>query len=286
MTQPRFFGHYLVSRGIITPAKLVAATEFQNQVNMRLGEYAVERGLLSEWDVKRITAQQLSEDLRFGEVAVQMGLLERSSLSELLNAQRLDHILLGEALVALGYATEGQIARILAEFNREEEERSRKLYTIPPQAPTSSMTQYAVNFFRLTHLLLERVWGLRNKPGDVQINSGTLRLSDWNAFAELSGEKAFQIAIALPNTIAQRWARKVYEREEVTEDNLSAVARQFTSIVCTNFTTSLTDQKVAAEPSGPKETDSIIPMPNGSTALVMPYVTNYGQVIAAVMYEA
>ena len=286
MTQPRFFGHYLVSQGIITPAKLVAATEFQNQVNIRLGEYAVERGLLSEWDVKRITTHQLSEDLRFGEVAVRMGLLERSSLSDLLNAQRLDHILLGEALVALGYATEGQIERALADFNKEEEEHARTLYSIPPPGPTDSIAQCAVNFFRITHLLLERVWGVRNKPGEVQINSGTLRLSDWNARVELSGDMAFDIAIALPNAIAQRWARKVYERDELTEDNLSAVARQFTSIVCTNLSSTLSDQKIAPEPNGPHETDSLLPMPNGSTALVMPYITNYGQVFAAMMYES
>lgn len=283
MDEPRFFGHYLVSQGVITAAKLAAATEFQTQVNARLGEYAIERGLLSEADIKRITARQISEDLMFGEVALRMGLLENTSLNELLAAQRLDHVLLGEALVALGYATEQEVDRALTDFIKEEQRHAQNLYTIPPEVP---MAACASSFFRLTHVLLQRAWGVRNKPGTVRVNSGTLRLSDWNAAAQLSGDVAFKVAIALPNAIAQEWARQVYERQEVDDEDLSAVTRQFTSVVCANLSTALNSQRISLAPSAPLEADFCLPVPEGSQAVVMPYVTHNGQVFAAMVYDA
>jgi CheY-specific phosphatase CheX len=284
MDEPRFFGHYLVSQGVITAAKLAAATEFQAQVNARLGEYAIERGLLSEADVKRITAKQISEDLMFGQVALKMGLLENTALNELLAAQRLDHVLLGEALVALGYTTEQEVDRALADFVQEEQRHAQNLYTIPPEVP---MATCASSFFRLTHVLLQRAWGVRNKPGSVRLNSGTLRLSDWNAKADLSGDVAFKVAIALPNAIAQAWARQVYERDDVDDEDLAAVVRQFTSVVCANLSATLNnDQRISLAPSAPTEVDFCLPVPEGSQAVVMPYVTNNGQVFAAMVYDA
>jgi CheY-specific phosphatase CheX len=283
MDEPRFFGHYLVAKGVITAAKLAAATEFQTQVNVRLGEYAIERGLLSEADVKRVTAQQLSDDLMFGQVAVKMGLLESNALNELLAAQRLDHVLLGEALVALGYATEQEVERALADFAVEEQRHALNLYTIPPEVP---MATCASSLFRLTHVLLQRAWGVRNKPGSVRLNSGTLRLSDWNAEADLSGDVAFKVAIALPNAIALEWARQVYERQEVDDEDLSAVARQFTSVVCGNLSKALNSQQISLAPSTALEADFCFPVPEGSHAVVMPYVTNNGQVFAAMVYDA
>jgi hypothetical protein len=282
MNGPRFFGHYLVAKGVITPAKLAAASEYQTQVNTRLGEYAIARGLLTESDIKRITVKQLSEDLLFGQAAVRMGLLENTSLNELLAAQRLDHVLIGEALVSLGYTTEEEVASTLAEFIKEEELHAQSLFAVPPEVP---MADCAYNLFRVTHLLLYRAWGVRNKPCAIRVNSGALKLSDWNAKATISGDIAFQVAVALPHAVAREWAKQVYERDAVSEADMGAVTRQFTSIVCANLTTTLSNQHINLATTRAVETEFYLPMTESHRAAVMPYVTHNGQIFAAMVYE-
>jgi hypothetical protein len=285
LTEPRFFGQYLVSQGVITPAKLVAAIEFQSKVNIRLGEYAMGRRLLSDWDVKRIAAQQLSEDLLFGQVAVRMGLLERSSVCDLLAAQRLDHVPLGEALIELGYATEEEVCQALAEYSAAEEERRLNPFSIPPEVPIAPC---AATYFRLTHLLLQRAWGVRNKPGPARLDAGPLQLSDWNAKVEVTGDMRFTALIAFPSDVAVERACQLYECEdisEVTEDYLSRVARQFISLVCSRLFSKLYRQRITLKTSGLAENVSQLPMNDDGRALVMHYTTSDGQVLAAIIYD-
>jgi CheY-specific phosphatase CheX len=283
MNEPRFFGHYLVSKEIITPAKLAAATEYQTQVNVRLGEYAVARGLLNQSEVDKITAQQLSEDLLFGEVAVKMGLLENTSLNELLAAQRLDHMLLGEALVALGYVTKEEIDEALAVFLREEEQHAKSMFAIPAEIP---LQQCAHNLFRLTHLLLHRAWGVRNKPGEIQITSDALRLSDWNAGADFTGDLAIRVAIALPHAIAISWAQQVAGDKPIQEESLDEIVRKFVSIVGANLTTTLKSEQVKVEMSAPVNVDFRVPLTDNKRAAIMPFITSEGRIFAAMVYEA
>ena len=84
---PRFFGQFLLAEGRITPPQLLAALEYQSELNARLGEYAVALGQLTRFDAERIHALQVSKDLLFGEAALELSLLDAEQLRRLVAAQ-------------------------------------------------------------------------------------------------------------------------------------------------------------------------------------------------------
>lgn len=102
------FGLYLLRRGVITPAQLVAAFEAQQEDLAPLGQLAMEEGMLTVGEVFRVLRfQSDSAQDRFGDAAIALGLLTKGQLAELLmeqsNRQRpLDAVLLEQGAVDRG----------------------------------------------------------------------------------------------------------------------------------------------------------------------------------------
>ena len=279
-----FFGQYLLSRGIITPAKLAAATEYQKQFNSRIGDYAVALGLLTEEDVKRINALQLSEDLLFGEAALKLGLLQKRLLHELVAAQRIDHVMLGEALISLGYVSKQQVNGALVDFLRAREDHMRTLFALPDELP---MRELAEKLFRLFHLLLFRAWGVRNQPGDIEIISEQVLLSDINAMVTLTGDANTHLLFAVPQPMAESresWLADGKPDEEAQpqpERPVMALA----DIVSRNLVAALQGEKVTVRAEQPQEVEFRVPLAPETRAAVMPYLTHEGQVFVGYVYE-
>ncbi len=123
----RFLGQFLLAEGYITAPQLLAALEYQEQFNARLGEYAVALGLITLFDAQRINALQVSKDLLFGQAALELSLLSKEQVRQVMAAQRNDHVLLGEALCKLGYIDEATMAIALAQANEADSDPERLL---------------------------------------------------------------------------------------------------------------------------------------------------------------
>jgi len=284
ITKNLFFGQYLLSRGIITPAKLAAATEYQKQFNSRIGDYAVALGLLTDDDVSRINAVQLSENLLFGEAALKLGLLQKRLLHELVAAQRIDHVMLGEALVALGYVTKQQVDEALADFLRVREEQMHRLFALPEDLPLRDLAE---KLFRLSHLLLFRAWGLQNQPGELQIVSDEVLLSDLNVLVTLTGDINTHVLFAVPQPVAEgreRWLAA--EQPAAEERQPEQLVMDLADIVCKNVVAALEKEDGTAEAGPPQPAEFRVPLAPETRAAVMPYLTHEGQIFVGYVYEA
>jgi len=282
-TKNRFFGQYLLSRGIITPAKLAAATEYQKQFNSRIGDYAVALGLLTEQDVKRINAAQLSEDLLFGEAALKLGLLQKRLLHELVAAQRIDHVMLGEALVSLGFVTKQQVDDALPDFLRAREEHMRTLFALPDDLP---MRALAEKLFRLSHLLLFRGWGLQNQPGELEIISEQVLLSDINALVTMTGDVNTHLLFAVPQPMVEapeRWLADEKRGDEARQPE--QLVLDLAEIVSRNLVASLVSEQVTVQAGEPQGAEFRLPLAPETQAAIMPYLTHEGQVFIGYVYE-
>lgn len=120
------FGLYLVRRGLVKPADLVAALEKQQRELPRLGQIAIEEGMLSVREVFQVLHHlgPLAEE-RFGERAIELGLLKRQEVAELLLIQSERCRPVSEILVERGALTRDQ-EREAREAHQEEQHLSGK----------------------------------------------------------------------------------------------------------------------------------------------------------------
>jgi hypothetical protein len=125
--QDRFFGQFLIRRGVITPAQLAAGLEYQQRINRSLGTIAVEKNYLGVSEVGRILEQQRSWDLPFGEIGERLSLLTSRQHRLLVKEQQRSFIYLGEALLVLGHLTAEQYAELLPVFRSSEEAVLREI---------------------------------------------------------------------------------------------------------------------------------------------------------------
>jgi hypothetical protein len=278
-----FFGKYLLSKGIVSPAKLAAATEYQKRFNSRIGEYAVSLGLLRESDLDKINQVQLTQDLLFGEAALKLGLLQNKLLHELVAAQRIDHVMLGEALVALGYATKQQIDDALADFLKEQEEYMQTLFELPEDIPFRDAARL---LFRLTHHLLVRAWNLTNKPGDLEVVEDTLLLSDHNAGIALSGGISAHFILGVPHTVLEEEPEPGDSTDPAPPDDDDHDERvaHLADIICHNFVARSAHHDHEVVAGEPHKTDFRLELDAATRAALMPFHTPQGQVFAAIVF--
>ncbi len=95
----KFFGQYLLEKGIINKDQLLLALDLQKASHLTLGQIGVNKGYLTEEEAKLINIEQQRTDERFGSLAVAMGYLEGKQVSELFITQQNIRKFFGEVLV-------------------------------------------------------------------------------------------------------------------------------------------------------------------------------------------
>jgi len=112
----KFFGRFLLRKGIITEDQLLDAVNYQKEMNRRIGAVAVERKLLTKKQVESVLEEQKKVDMPFGEIAVGLKYLTRKKLDDLLFLKNVNHVYLGEALLTKGYLTPDRHAAMIREY--------------------------------------------------------------------------------------------------------------------------------------------------------------------------
>ena len=95
----KFFGQFLLEKGVISKTQLLTAIDLQKASHFSLGQIAINKGYLTPEDAKRINFEQQRTDERFGALAVSMGLLKGKQVSELFITQQNSRKFFGEVLV-------------------------------------------------------------------------------------------------------------------------------------------------------------------------------------------
>ncbi|GAB1595728.1 chemotaxis protein CheX [Lysobacter claricitrinus] len=126
----KFFGQFLLEKGVIDAAQLLRALEIQRVSNPALGELACERGMITADQAIAINERQRREDKRFGDLAQAMGLLTADEVGVLLDEQKSRRKLFGEILVEEGFVSRESLDEELRAHAGERDEAVRSLDTM------------------------------------------------------------------------------------------------------------------------------------------------------------
>jgi hypothetical protein len=275
----KFFGQFLLAEGFITAPQLLAALEYQEQANARLGEYAVALGFITLFDVQRIHALQAEKDKMFGEAAMELGLLSADQLRQVMAAQRSDHVRLGDALSTLGYIGPDDIARALQEFGDQGRQIDPDEWIDLPRDLPSREVVLKVCY--LTHKLLPRLWDAANKPGAPTRVTGVLRLSDVNVSFTLRSEHVLTVFLGVPHDIAERAVRWITRNPEPTRQECEEAVRDLLAAIGHHVKVALASEGVSIDVGPTQPCDFTIAL-HEQSAVMVPFVTHAGQIIVAI----
>jgi CheY-specific phosphatase CheX len=274
----RFFGQHLLAHGLVTAPQLLAAIEYQERNDTRLGSCAVALGLVTPFEVEQIRALQAREDLRFGEAAVKLGLLSDQQLGQVLAKQENAHVPLGDAAVALGYLTATQVEAAAAEFLAAEARIEPEVVTIPDDLPRREL---AFELFHLAHKLLLRVCDLTSKTERLRIVQDVLPLSDRNAGVTLSGAIDTSVVLSLPDAVAFDVAKRFSGELTPTDRDVANIVIELANLLCGNLQSVMAERGVRLQRTEPELLGPRISLAPGRRVALVPFLTHRGQVLVS-----
>jgi CheY-specific phosphatase CheX len=279
----RFFGQYLVARGVITAPQLLAAVEYQARNNSKLGEFAVALGLTTPFEIEQIRAFQATEDLRFGEAALKLGVLAPEDIERAASAHETGHVHLGEALIALGYLEPEQVEKAAAAFLAAEAELAPEVLTIPADLP---QREVAFELFHLAHKLLLRVCDVASKTERLRVVHDVLPLSDRNARVAISGAIQSSVLLCLPQAIAFDVAARFSGEIAPDEAAIDAIVGEMANLLCGNLRSVLAAQGTHIEIARAEHVGARVSMPPGTRVALVPFLTHRGQALVGLSLPA
>lgn len=268
----------MLARGLLTAPQLLAAVEYQERYDTRLGSCAVAMGLLTPFEVEQVRAAQAREDLRFGEAAVKLGLLSDAQLEDVLAKQLDAHVPLGDAVVALGFMKAAQVEAAAAEFLAAEAQLEPEVVTIPDDLP---LRELAFELFHLAHKLLLRVCDVTSKTERLRVVADVLPLSDHNATVAISGAIATSVTLCLPDAVAVEVAKRFSGELAPPRHAVEQIVLELANLLCGNLQSVMAERGVRLWPADAVLLGSHASLPPGRRAALVPFVTHRGQVLVS-----
>lgn len=187
----KFLGQFLLERGAITPAHLLAALDGQRASNPLLGELAVKHGMLDPAQARRINDRQRAEDRRFGDIALEMGLLDAAQLDVLLAAQKKGRKLFGQVLVEQGALSQERLDAELAAHRRDLDEANHALAL---GIAGHAMTDTATSAIRVCNRLFPRLVGAQCQASGIA-DDALLDAAEITAHVRIDAAQPLLVAI-------------------------------------------------------------------------------------------
>ncbi len=264
----KFFGQFLVERGIISRDTLLKAIVLQESVNKSIGEIVTELGFLSEADIEKINIAQRSEDLRFGDMAVKMRLLSPEQLQQALTKQSESHIYIGDALVKVGGLTDNNLKRYLDEFKADQSPYSTDHVVLPAGVSNSELWEMMAD---MTYKMFTRVARLTFRPVPCQVVN---RLEQVHIAAAMDfiGDIRCRYVISASAEVQRQIAKAILGQEIVShepQELLDDTVMEFINVICGNIVAKSVQLGKNLDIMPPEILDSTggIEIPAGFTAL-------------------
>ena len=196
----KFLGQFLLERGTITSAQLLAALDAQRASNPLLGELAVHHRMLDAAQARRINDRQRVEDRRFGDIALEMGLLDAGQLDVLLAAQKKGRKLFGQILVEQGTLTAEQLESELVAHRRDLDEANHALAL---GIAGHALADMATSAIRVCNRLFPRLVGSQCQASGIA-DAATLEACEVTAHVRIeAGSQSMLIGIGCGRTAMQ-----------------------------------------------------------------------------------
>ena len=275
----KFFGQFLVEKGIVSREAILAAMELQEQKNLRLGAMAVALGFLTPADINRAHKAQFSKDMKLGDLLVASDALSAQQLQEIITRQKEAHLYIGEALVLVGSLTAGQLQQCLDEFKLDQAPYVSDRVELPAAVANAKTWEMVVD---LTYKMVTRILGLQFKAEKGRSVS-RLETNYMMAALDLSGglEGRYLLSVSAG---AQKMVARAMLKEESVEHEAAVILEdsvmEFINVVCGNVSAkaSQTGEAVNINPPVTIHPPAAgLPVPPGHTALCFPIHVGEGE---------
>ncbi len=283
----KFFGQFLVAKGLISREALLEAIALQETTNLKFGEMARSMGFLSSADIGRVHDAQRKEDLQFGDMCVKMRLLSTKQLKEVLTKQKNSHLYIGEALIKVGAVRAYDLPKHLDAFKVDQAPYMVDNVSIPPDVPNSSLWELAAD---LTYKMLTRVANLVIRQGQCRLVQ-RLEANDTIVAIQISGSARARFLLSVSSDVRSAIARAILKSDNVSgesEEILNDTVMEFINIVCGNFTAKAAQTGKTLEISPPEVLNSfgIVPVHAGDKGLLFPAYIAEGLIEFCLFVEA
>lgn len=234
----KFFGQYLLERGHVTPAQLLAAVDLQERTNESFGDTAVKLNLLDKPTANRLNELQRVTDKRIGELAMDQGMLTPQSVERILTHQRNNHLYVGQALVKLGHLTDAVLETRLGEFKKDQEAYNPENVVLPNDTPAAECIKASVE---LTRKLLTRIPQIVTKVGTARWAEQPILKGEIAASLTMNGHVVHDVAILASRAVARRVTVGLlgFAPPNMTDDDALDGFKEFLNVVAGNVTARL-----------------------------------------------
>ena len=282
----KFFGQFLVERGIVSREALLKAIELQEQKNIKFGETAVAMGYVTQDDITRAHHSQLSRDIKLGDLLVETGILTLTQLNEIITRQKNNHLYIGEALVLVGVLTNEQLQQHLDDFKADQAPYISDRVELPDGISNPEVWEMAAD---ITYKMITRVLGLPFKAGKCQAIS-TMATNFVMAALDLSGDVDARYIISVSQELQKSVAKAILgeasvdnEPPEVLEDTVM----EFVNVVCGNIAAKASQSGMIVNITPPvtiRPDAAGLAVPAGYTGLCFPVLASEGETMQMVLF--
>ncbi|MBN1522749.1 MAG: hypothetical protein JW928_09490, partial [Candidatus Aureabacteria bacterium] len=218
----KFFGQFLLEKGVVDKKQLLEAVEYQKRINVKLGTLAIDKGYLNYRQVEKIIDLQRKKNKFFSELALEENFLSKSQLDDLLRQQKSDRVYLGEALVKKKFLTLKELEENLREFK---ELQKKSMESIMDSLNNIESTKHLNVVITVVLNLFRRIIGLSGKIGGCQREHLSPKNFSFGIrqkiYGEISGFFLINLSEDLFFTIASKMLNeKINEISDITIDSV------------------------------------------------------------------
>ncbi|WP_306533071.1 chemotaxis protein CheX [Geobacter sp.] len=273
----KFFGQFLVEKGVVSREILLQAIGLQESVNLSFGATSLAMGILTEADIERVHNAQRIEDLRFGDMAVKLGLLTGDQMMQVLARQKNTHLYIGEALVKVGGLQADALPKYLDYFKADQAQYITDTVTIPAGIPEPKVWEMVVD---LSYKMLTRVALLVFRPEPCFV-AERLPAMDIYAAMDFTGDISGSYLMGVTAATRAKIAKAILKEPNVDNEPkevLDDTVMEFVNVVMGNIAAKAAQIGKSVEIAPPEiiDTPDGIPVPAGHKALCFPVCLSDG----------
>ncbi len=283
----KFFGQFLLEKGVITKEALLKAVALQDSTNLKFGEMAGSMGLITSAQIERVHDAQRSEDLQFGDMCVKLGILTLDQLKAVLAKQKATHLFIGEALIKVGAVKAEDLPKHLDAFKADQTPYMVDKVAIPAGVPDPALWEAAAD---LTFKMLSRVANLTVRPGQCALVQ-RLEANDMAAAIRMTGSVTARYLLSVSTGVRNSIARAMLKTDDLSkerEDMLNDTVMELENIICGNIAAKASQMGKVIEISPPellKSGKAGIPVSAGGKGLLFPVYVAEGRIEVGIFLD-
>lgn len=281
----KFFGQFLLEKGVITKEALLKAIALQDSTNLKFGEMAGSMGLITSAQIERVHDAQRSEDLQFGDMCVKLGILTADQLKAVLAKQKAGHLFIGEALIKVGAVKADDLPKHLDAFKTDQTPYMMvDKVAIPAGVQYPALWEVAAD---LTYKMLSRVANLTVRPGQC-VMVQRLDANDTVVAIRMTGSVKARYLLSVSANVRTLIARAMLNTDDVSkeqEDMLNDTVMELANVICGNIEAKASQMGIEIEISPPEVLTggaAGIPVPTGGKGLLFPLYVAEGRIEAGI----